>query len=104
VTPLLLLWAIYRLGYDKRGWKLQTITACMVVPINYFWRPQCDVNWARGPFFHEQHVVPGLVYLLGYLIIVPVAVYFPTHLLLRRITERWLSKKLVVSSRNSSSA
>jgi hypothetical protein len=85
VTPPLLLWAIYSLGYDKRGWKLQTLTAWIVIPINYFWRPQFDVNWARGPFFHEQHVMPGLIYLLAYLIVVPAAVYFPTHVLLQRI-------------------
>jgi hypothetical protein len=79
VTPPLLLWAISRLGYDRRGWKFQTLTAWIVVPINYFWRPEYDVNWARGPFFREQHVVPGIVYLLAYLVIVPAAIYYPTH-------------------------
>src|SRR5271157_4460698 len=83
VTPLLLLWAIWRLGYDQRGWKFQTLTAWIVVPINYFWRPQYDVNWARGLFFHEQHVVPGFVYLAAYLVIVPGLVYWPTHLILQ---------------------
>jgi len=83
VTPPLLLWAIRKLGYDSRGWKLQTLTAWVVVPINYFWRPQFDVNWARGPFFHEQHLVPGWVYLVAYLVAMPVVVYWPTHLILR---------------------
>jgi hypothetical protein len=82
VTPPVLLWAIRRLGYDRRGWKLQTLTAWIVVPINYLWRPQYDVNWTRGPFFREQHFVPGPVYLLFYLIIVPVVIYYPTHLFL----------------------
>lgn len=82
VTPPLLLWAVRRLGYDHRGWLCQIVTAWVVVPINYFWHPELDVNWARGPFFREQHAVPGPVYLLGYLIVVPLAVYFPTHLLL----------------------
>jgi hypothetical protein len=86
--PPLLLWAIYRLGYDKRGWRLQALTAWAVVPINYFWRPEFDVNWARGPFFREQHSVPGLVYLLGYLIVVPGLVYFPTHRLLWWLTQK----------------
>lgn len=88
VVPPLLLWAIWRLGYDRRGWMYQTLTAWIVVPINYFWRPELDVNWARGPFFREQHVVPGLVYLLLYLIVVPAAVYFPTHQLLMWWTRR----------------
>lgn len=82
VTPPLLLWGIWRLGYDGRGWKLQTLTTWIVIPINYFWRPQYDVNWARGLRFQEQHAVPGIVYVLTYLIAVPLAVYFPTHRLL----------------------
>ncbi|MBZ5719425.1 MAG: hypothetical protein LAO03_03490 [Acidobacteriia bacterium] len=87
--PPLLLWAIRRLGYDDRGWKYQTLTSWVVVPINYFWRPEYDVNWARGPFFREQHVVPGLVYLAAYLVVVPLAVYWPSHLALQWWTKRW---------------
>ena len=79
VTPPLLLWAIWRLGYDPRGWKLQTAICWVVVTINYFWRPEMDVNWARGPFFREQHLMPGWLYLLGYLVVVPSVVYWPTH-------------------------
>ncbi len=89
VTPPLLLWAVWRLGYDKRGWKYQTLTAWLVVPINYFWRPGQDVNWARGPFFHEQHVVPGWLYLLVYLITVPLIVYWPTH----RVLAWWAKRQ-----------
>lgn len=83
VTPPLLLWAIWRLGYDRRGWKYQTLTTWIVAPICYFWRPQYDVNWARGLFLREQNAVPGMVYLAAYLIIVPVVVYWPTHLMLQ---------------------
>jgi hypothetical protein len=89
ITPPLLLWAIRRLGYDSRGWKYQTLTAWIVVPINYFWRPQFDVNWARGPFFHEQHVMPGILYLLTYLVIVPVVAFYPTHRFLLWLSKRW---------------
>lgn len=89
VTPPLLMWSIWRRGYDERGWKLQTLIAWIVVPINYFWRPEQDVNWARGLFFHEQHAVSGWMYLLAYLIAVPLCVYWPTHLFLKRLTRRW---------------
>jgi hypothetical protein len=89
VTPFLLLWAIKRVGYDPRGWKFQTLTAWMVIPLNYFWRPGYDVNWARGPFFREQHLVPGAAYLLSYLVLVPLMIYFPTHLFLEWMTDRW---------------
>ncbi len=57
VTPPLLLWAIWRLGYDRRGWKLQTLIAWVVVPVNYFWRPEFDINWARGTIF--SRATPG---------------------------------------------
>lgn len=89
VTPPLLLWAIWRLGYDRRGWKFQTVATWIVVPINFFWRPDRDVNWARGLFYREQHALPGLIYLLLYLIAVPLCIYFPTHLLLQWWTD-WL--------------
>ena len=32
VTPPLLLWAVWRLGYDPRGWKLQTSVMWIIVP------------------------------------------------------------------------
>ncbi len=82
VTPVLLLWAVGRLGYDRRAWKLQTLMCWLVVPINYFWRPEHNVNWARGVFFVEQHLLPGPIYLLGYLLLVPLLIYYPTHLAL----------------------
>jgi hypothetical protein len=88
VTPPLLLWAVRRLGYDGRGWKLQTLMTWVVVPINYFWRPEYNVNWARALFGHQQRLVPGPIYLLLYVIVIPCVVYWPTHLLLRRWSRR----------------
>jgi hypothetical protein len=81
VVPPLLLWAVRRLGYDGRGFGLQTLTLWIVVPINFFWRRAYNVNWARG-LGHEQHIMPAWLYLLGYLIVVPLVVYLPTHLAL----------------------
>lgn len=82
VMLALLLWAILRGGYDPRGWKYATLETWLIVPINYFWRPQFNVNWARGLFLREQHSVPGLLYLAAYLVGVPLLIYWPTHLAL----------------------
>ena len=82
-VPPLLVWAVRRLGYEPQAWKWQTLTAWIVVPINFFWRPQYNVNWARG-IGHEQHLVPDWLYLAGYLVVVPLVVYWPTHLALKR--------------------
>jgi hypothetical protein len=59
VTPPMLLWAIQRLGYDKRGWKYQTLTAWVVVPINFFWRPGQDVNWALANGLAQDDILSG---------------------------------------------
>jgi hypothetical protein len=99
VVPPLLLWGIWRLGYDRRGWKFQTVMTWIVVPINYFWRPQLDVNWARGPFFREQQVVPGLLYLATYLIVVPLVIYWPTHLVLQWWANRLPARDHLTSKR-----
>jgi hypothetical protein len=89
IAPPLLLWAVWRLGYDRRAWKFSTLTAWIVIPINYFWHPEFDVNWARGPFFREQTFMPGWAYLLAYLLAVPAFVYFPTHRFLLWLSRRW---------------
>jgi len=80
VTPVVLLWAVRRLGYDPRGLKWATVACGILVPINYFWRPEHNVNWARGIFFIQQQAMPGWVYLMAYLLLVPAVVYYPTHL------------------------
>lgn len=81
-VPILLLWAVFRLGYDGRGWKWQIVLMGIVVPICFFWHPEDNVNFARG-IGHEQHMVPGWLYLVGYLIVVPLVIYWPTHLALK---------------------
>lgn len=86
-TPPLLLWALWRIGYDRRGWIAQTLFTWMVIPVCYFWHPERDLNWVRGWGFHEQHLLPGVAYVLVYALVVPVIVYYPTHLAL----QHWFS-------------
>ena len=79
VTPPVLLWGIWRLGYDRRGWIYTIVTAWIVLPICFLWRPGFNVNWVRGPFYKEQHVVPPVIYLAAYMLALPLLVYLPTH-------------------------
>lgn len=87
LVPPLLLWIVYRLGYDRSAWKWQVVTLWILLPINFFWRPQYNVNFARG-IGHEQHLMPAWLYLIGYLVVVPMAVYWPTHLALEGWSRR----------------
>jgi hypothetical protein len=82
-VPMLLLWAVRRLGYDQNALQYQIFTTCVVVPINHFWRPEYNVNFACG-IGHQQHLMPGWLYLLGYLVLAPLLVYWPTHCTLLR--------------------
>ncbi len=82
IVPPLLLWLVRRLGCDPDAWKWSTLESWITVPINFFWRPQYNVNFARG-IAHEQHLMPSWLYLTGYLIVVPLIIYWPTQMLLR---------------------
>jgi hypothetical protein len=94
-VPPLLLWAVHRVGCDRKAWKWATLEAWIVVPINFLWRPEYNVNWVRG-IGHEQHLIPAWLYLAGYLIAVPALVYWPTQLLLQRWTR---SRELAATSK-----
>jgi len=92
-VPPLLLWAVRRLGYDGNALKYQIVTTCIVAPINFFWRPAFNVNFARG-IGHEQHLMPGWLYLLGYLVVASLFVYWPTHWALAKWEQRRLNNAL----------
>src|SRR5215831_9039489 len=47
VVPILLLWAICRVGYDRGAWKWQIVLMVAVVPINFFWHREDNINFAR---------------------------------------------------------
>ena len=89
VVPPLLLWLVRRVGCDPSAWKWATLEAWIIVLINFFWRPQYNVNFVRG-ISHEQHLMPAWLYLTGYLIVVPIVIYWPTQWLL----QRWIRKAI----------
>ena len=85
VTPFLMIWAIRKLGYDRRGFALQTLTAWVVLPVCWLaFGPELDLNWVWGPFDRPQEVVAPAVYLGACMVGYPIALYLPTHLLLSR--------------------
>ena len=87
--PPLLLWVLWRIGYDRRGWIAQTLFTWVVILICNLWHPERDVNWVRGWAFHDQHAIPTLAYVLVYALVVPAVVYYPTHLVL----SCWFSRR-----------
>jgi hypothetical protein len=82
--PVLLIWALRRVGYDRRGVKLQAAIAVVAMTIARWTPPERNINFAhRDAIYHRAwgpapaHVALMLGVLLGVL-------YLPTHLALSR--------------------
>jgi hypothetical protein len=83
--PILLLWTLYRLGYDRRALWAATLTALAVLPLTYaLTDPRDNINWVLGPG-GAQTLMHPLLYLALLMVGLPVVVYLPMHLLLRRL-------------------
>lgn len=81
--PFLLLVLVCRLGYDRRGWLLQTAAAWVLFPLSYLLsNPERNVNWAFGLGEAPQEMMHPLLYLALLMLAAPLLVYLPTHLLL----------------------
>ena len=81
--PVLLLWALWRLGHDRRGWRLQCLICWLVLPAS-FWlgEPAANLNWLWAPFGIAQTWMPPPLFLVVCMIAYPLLIYLPTHALL----------------------
>jgi hypothetical protein len=83
VMPPLLLWCLYRVGYDRRGWPLQSAIALLVFLSSRFADPARNLNFAfRDAFFHRAWG-PAPVHIAISILLLIFVIYFPTHLLLK---------------------
>jgi len=86
VLPVLLVWMVYRLGYDRRALIAQTLMSLAIVPVTYFVSDPADnINWVFGPGSKPQHYLPPLLYLALLMIFFPLVIYLPTHWILCRL-------------------
>jgi hypothetical protein len=89
VLPPLLLWLLWRLGYDRRALVWQTILAAVVLPLSYVAsNPRENVNWVYGLGARPQKRMPGPVFVLFLIVLFPLVIYVPTHLVLSRFLAR----------------
>lgn len=81
--PPLLIWSVYRLGYDRRAWLAQTLLACIVLPTTRLVSTrEANINWVYGFGSEAREAIAGLPPLLVLMVGLPLLVYLPTHLLL----------------------
>lgn len=96
--PFLLVFLVWRLGYDRRalaGWTAVAVTAMLIA---YFFLPgpspdagaaAVNVNYVFGMSSTEpQHWMPGWAWLACLMIGLPALMFWPTHLALKR----WLGR------------
>lgn len=78
--PVILMWAVDRLGYDSRAWLAQTGIMWVLLPVSYgVTRPADNVNWAFGPGARPQTRLPPRLYLALVMVAIPLAL-LPAHL------------------------
>jgi hypothetical protein len=85
ILPLILLWGLLCLGYDRRGWKLQGAISLLVLSLSRFTDPAKNINFVfQDPLLHKTWGYPLLqvtVIWLGLIVIL----YWPTHRVLCRM-------------------
>ncbi len=85
VLPLLLLWALGRTGYDRRGWGLQSGIAFLAFVASRFTPPAENINYAfTDPFRHRSWGPPAVHVATSVLFMIFVA-YLPAHLIFQRV-------------------
>jgi hypothetical protein len=84
VWPPMLIWALRRVGYDRRALAVQSLLAAALLVASREVMPEANINFAhRDPFFGRSWGSAGVHLGLTWLVLVS-AVYWPTHLLLMR--------------------
>ena len=83
--PALVLWALGRVGYDRRGWTLQSAIAAALLVAARVVAPSQNINFAfRDPLFGRAWG-PAPVHLAVILLGLVVIIYWPTHRALARL-------------------
>ncbi|MBI3854402.1 MAG: hypothetical protein HY293_01790 [Planctomycetes bacterium] len=78
-TPVLLVWGVARLGYDRRALAAQTVSAWIVLPLAWLCGPARDINWTWGPFDKAQQALSPGLYLALCMTAFPILLYVPSH-------------------------
>lgn len=86
LLPAIVIWLLFKWGYDVRALYLQTILVWLVLPIVYFFTdPTENINWVFGPGSKPQHKIPRQLYFWLLIAFYPVAIILPSHFILRWI-------------------
>jgi hypothetical protein len=99
--PFLLAYLVWRLGYDGRGLPAWTVLAWALILVCFFFMPPPRPNAGLEPVnidyvwglsdTEPQHWMPPGLWVAALMILMPLLLFFPTHLLLRRVMPKPVS-------------
>ena len=100
--PFFLVWLVWRLGYDRRGLPAWTVVAWALILISFFFMPaprpdpglepvNIDYVWGFSDTEPQHWMSPG-AWVVGLMILLPLLLYVPVHLLLRRFMPKPVSE------------
>jgi hypothetical protein len=88
VWPVLLIWSLRRVGYDRRAWLVQSLLAAVILAASRVVAPEANLNFAqRDPFFGRQWG-PAAAHVAFIWLVLVTVVYWPTHRVLMRLVAR----------------
>jgi hypothetical protein len=82
--PVLLVWALRRVGYDRRALAVQSALAAVVMVASRFTPADLNINFAHADPIFKRAWGPAPVHLALMTALLVACVYWPTHLALRR--------------------
>jgi len=97
--PFVLLWLLSRLGYDRRAFRWQSVAGVVVLLVSYLFAPApppsaSHPNWAVNINYvyglddkQAQSFMAPPLWVLSVMAFHVIALYLPTHLVLRRVLE-----------------
>jgi hypothetical protein len=83
--PVLLLWALHREGYDRRGWKLQAGVVTVAFVAARFTPAAQNINFAYRLPVVNRPFGPAPVHVAVSILFMIFVVYWPTHWALRKL-------------------
>ncbi len=85
-VPVILCYAVLRLGYDRRAYLLQVAITWCVLPLSFLLATsEANINWVYGFFGQPQDALDSRVFLLVVMAAYTFILYLPSHWLAGRI-------------------
>lgn len=89
MLPVLMIFLLYRIGYDRRALLAQTLLLWIVLPVTYLATDSVEnINLVYGFGKEPQTLMHPLLHLVLEMALLPVAIYLPAHMVLQRIFNR----------------